>query len=110
MFAAMLIAQITIITAGPTLSPTEAAAVLARLDSPANATQRFVCTDCDGPRVVVVRSAQPSRATPQVYPSLAAVPWATRAAVSWKHTAPAPYDPTIRTVRIIDDRSATSKK
>ena len=44
-----------IVVSAPPLPPAEAAAVLARLDSPANRTNVFVCgDDCAGPRVIVV--------------------------------------------------------
>ena len=48
----------------------------------------------------------PSRDTPNRARvlSITEVPWAVRAAVPWRHVAPAPEDPTIRTVRIIDER------
>lgn len=36
-------------------SPAEAAQVLARLDTITNYTARFFCTDCDGPRAVIIR-------------------------------------------------------
>jgi hypothetical protein len=45
-----------IVSSAPPLSPAEAAQVMARLDSPANATGRFVCLDCDGPHVIVISS------------------------------------------------------
>lgn len=38
---------------GPRLTPAEAAAVLARMDSTTNRTHVFVCMDCDGPRYAV---------------------------------------------------------
>ena len=43
-----------IVSAAPPLSPAVAAQIMARLDSPANFTGRFVCIDCDGPRVIVL--------------------------------------------------------
>src|SRR4051794_17344762 len=39
----LLLAQI--ISSSPPLPPADAAAVLARIDSPANYTERFICTD-----------------------------------------------------------------
>jgi len=48
----MMAAQI--VSAAPPLPAAVAAQVMARLDSPANFTGRFVCTDCDGPRVIVL--------------------------------------------------------
>jgi hypothetical protein len=53
--ALVFVAQI--VSSSPPLSPAEAAAVLARLESPSNFATRFVCTDCDGPRVVVADGA-----------------------------------------------------
>jgi len=50
MIALLVVAQIVITSSTPPLPPAEAAAVLARLDSPANRTNVFVCIDCDGPR------------------------------------------------------------
>lgn len=44
-----------LVSAYPPLSPAAAAAVLARLDSPANRTGRVARGDCDGPRVFVLR-------------------------------------------------------
>lgn len=46
-----------IISAALPLTPAQAAAVLARLDSITNRTNVFVCIDCDGPRVTVIRSS-----------------------------------------------------
>jgi len=43
-----------IVSAAPPLPPAVAAQIMARLDSPANFSGRFVCTDCDGPRVIVL--------------------------------------------------------
>ena len=54
MLALVLAAQI--VMAAPPLPPAEAAEILAGVDSPANMTGRFVCTDCDGPHVVLVPS------------------------------------------------------
>jgi hypothetical protein len=42
------------------LTASEAAAVLARLDSPSNFARRSLCTDCDGPRVFVIPSSPTS--------------------------------------------------
>ena len=55
MIAILLAAQI--VSAAPPLPPAEAAAVLARLDRPANRTHVFVCGDCTGPTVVIIRSS-----------------------------------------------------
>ncbi len=54
MIAILLAAQV--VSSSPPLAPAEAAAVLARLDTPANRTNVFVCGDCDGPRVIVIPS------------------------------------------------------
>ncbi len=54
MIALLLTAQI--VWNGPRLTPAEAARVLATSPGLSNATGRFVCSDCDGPRVVVIPS------------------------------------------------------
>ena len=50
----LIVAQLTIISSSPRPSPEQALAILARLDSPSNWTNRFSCSDCDGPRVTIV--------------------------------------------------------
>jgi hypothetical protein len=60
-FAAAAAAQAGKMTSSrPPLSPAEAAAIMARVDSTANWTNRRVCTDCDGPRVASTGSRGPS--------------------------------------------------
>lgn len=58
MIALLLASQI--VSSSPPLAPAEAAAVLARLDSPANRTHVVACADCDGPRVFVITSSPTS--------------------------------------------------
>ena len=53
MMLTLLVAQLVVYSAAPPLSPADAAAVLARLDSTSNWTNRFTCGDCDGPRVTL---------------------------------------------------------
>jgi len=57
--ALLLVSQI--VSSFQPLSPAEAAAVMARLDSPANRTNIFVCSDCDGPRATQRGSASQLR-------------------------------------------------
>ena len=54
MLLTLLVAQLAIVNAAPRISPAEALAILARMDSPSNWTNRFVCRDCDGPHVTIV--------------------------------------------------------
>lgn len=54
MLTLMVVAQLVIVNASPPIPAADALGILARLDSPSNWTNRFVCSDCDGPRVTVV--------------------------------------------------------
>ena len=54
MFLTLLVAQLAIVNAAPKIPPAEALAILARMDSPSNWTNRFICSDCDGPHVTVM--------------------------------------------------------
>ena len=49
-----------IIASAQPLTPSEAAAVLERLESPSNIARRPICTDCDGPRVFIIPSSPTS--------------------------------------------------
>lgn len=60
MIALLVLTQIVITSTAPPMPPAEAAAVLARLDSPSNRTNVFVCGDCTGPTAVVIRSSPAS--------------------------------------------------
>ena len=57
---AVLVLAAQIVSSFPPLPPAEAAAVLARLDSPANATHRVFWPPADGPLVVVIPSSPTS--------------------------------------------------
>jgi hypothetical protein len=50
----------TMTSSRPALSPAEAAAIMARVDSTANWTNRRACADCDGPRVASTGARGPS--------------------------------------------------
>jgi hypothetical protein len=52
----VVLAQI-VVSAAPPLPPAEAAAIMARLDSPANVTGRVLWPAADGPLVVIVGSS-----------------------------------------------------
>ena len=54
MFLTLLVAQLAIVTPAQKIPAAEALAILARMDSTSNWTNRFTCRDCDGPRVTVV--------------------------------------------------------
>jgi hypothetical protein len=54
MLLTLLVAQLAIVSSAPKIPPAEALAILARMDSPSNWTNRFICRDCDGPHVTVV--------------------------------------------------------
>ena len=54
MMLTLIVAQLVVYSAAPPLSAADAAAVLARLDSASNWTNRVACRDCDGPRVTIV--------------------------------------------------------
>lgn len=49
----LIVAQLAIVTSAPKPSAEQALAILARMDSPSNWTNRFTCGDCDGPRVTI---------------------------------------------------------
>jgi len=51
--AFLLVSQMIVGTA-PTAE--QSAQILANLESPSNFTKRFICTDCNGPRVAIVYS------------------------------------------------------
>lgn len=54
MLVTLLVAQLAIVNSAPKIPPAEALAILARMDSTSNWTNRFNCNDCDGPRVTIV--------------------------------------------------------
>ena len=54
MLVTLLVAQLAIVNSAPRIPPAEALAILARMDSTSNWTNRFNCSDCDGPRVTIV--------------------------------------------------------
>jgi hypothetical protein len=54
MLLTLLVAQLAIVNSAPKIPPAEALAILARMDSPSNWTNRFICNDCDGPRVTMM--------------------------------------------------------
>lgn len=67
MLVYLLVSQM-IVASAPT--PEQSAQILAHLDSPSNFSQRFVCTDCDGPRADIIPSRAgdgPFGAFPQYY-------------------------------------------
>ena len=84
MMLLFVLAQLIITTSAPPLSAAEAAALLARLDSPANRTHVFVCTDCDGPRIAVA-PYRPGDGPFGPFP-----PYSFRALNSWKHLSRVP--------------------
>ena len=55
---ALLILQL--VSSAPPLPPAQAAAIMARVDSVANWTNRRLCVDCDGPRFASTGSRGPS--------------------------------------------------
>ena len=50
----LLVTQLAAVSPAQRIPPAEALAILARMDSPSNWTNRFHCSDCDGPRVTIV--------------------------------------------------------
>ena len=54
MLLVLLVAQLGITNTAGKIPPAEALAILARMDSPSNWTNRFNCRDCDGPRATIV--------------------------------------------------------
>ena len=52
----VIVAQLAIVSSSPRIPPEQALAILSRMDSPSNWTNRFTCTDCDGPRVTIIAS------------------------------------------------------
>ena len=50
----LLVTQLAFVSPAERIPPAEALAILARMDSPSNWTNRFHCSDCDGPRVTIV--------------------------------------------------------
>ena len=54
MLLTLLVAQLAIVNSAPKIPPAEALAILARMESTSNWTNRFTCNDCDGPRVTIV--------------------------------------------------------
>jgi hypothetical protein len=54
MLFVLLVTQLAVVTPAERIPPAKALAILARLDSPSNWTNRFHCSDCDGPRVTIV--------------------------------------------------------
>ena len=57
MVAFLLVSQM-IVSSAPALPPAQSARILAQVESPANFSHRFVCTDCGGPYADII----PSRA------------------------------------------------
>lgn len=57
MVAYLLVSQL-IVSSAPALPPAQSARILAQVESPANFSHRFVCTDCGGPYADII----PSRA------------------------------------------------
>jgi hypothetical protein len=55
--AYLLVSQL-IVSSAPPLPPAQSARILAQVESPANFSHRFVCTDCGGPYADII----PSRA------------------------------------------------
>jgi hypothetical protein len=105
--AALFVAQVLwIVPSAPPASPAEAVAVLRASGSDRDVTGLRLGAPPELPRVLVISRRAERRERPRVF-SLAEIPWADRAAVPWKHVAPASEDPTIRTVRVLDDRRAT---
>ena len=50
----LLVTQLAVVSPAQRIPPAEALAILARMDSSSNWTNRFHCSDCDGPRVTIV--------------------------------------------------------
>src|SRR5262245_18768864 len=54
MLMILLVAQLGVTNSAAKIPPAEALAILARMDSTSNWTNRFNCRDCDGPHVTIV--------------------------------------------------------
>ena len=55
MVAYLLVSQM-MVSSAPALPPAQSARILAQVESPANFSHRFVCTDCGGPYADIIPS------------------------------------------------------
>jgi hypothetical protein len=53
---AYLLASQMIVSSAPALPPAQSARILSQVESPANFSHRFVCTDCGGPYADIIPS------------------------------------------------------
>jgi len=96
MIATLLLAQVLLITpSAPPAPPAEAARTLLAASPDLHVRPGLVF---DVPvRLIVMPAPRPAAKPTQLRPYPPTTPWV--------HVAPAPNDPTIRTVRIIDERT-----